>query len=70
MTRATKGNAYPGYGGHVLPLDEEICAAALVRQHAPHPLATAPRGARESSALMPAVQSLAQRVTREIRREV
>jgi hypothetical protein len=70
MTRAAMGNAYPGTGERVLPPTEEICAEARVRQHAPHPLATAPRGARESSALMPAVHSLVQWVTREIRREV
>src|SRR6266851_10132653 len=52
MTRAAMGNAYPGYGGRVLPLKEEICADVLARQHAPYPLATAPHGAWESNALM------------------
>ncbi len=61
------GNAYPGYGGRVLPLKEEICADVLARQHAPYPLATAPHGAWESNALMPTVQSLVQWVTRETR---
>jgi hypothetical protein len=70
MTCAAKGNAYPGYGGHVLPLEEETCVDALVRQHAPHPLATAPRDARESSALMQAVQFPVRRMTWETRREV
>lgn len=46
MTRAARGDACPGYGG-APSLREEICADALVCEHAPHPLATAPHGARE-----------------------
>ena len=53
-----QGYCMPGSGGRVFPPAEEIRPVALVHQRAPHHLATALRGARESNALMPAVQSL------------
>jgi hypothetical protein len=64
------GYAYPVPAGASSPREEETCADALVHRRAPRPPVTALRGARESNALMPAVQSLCNGQPRKTRREV
>jgi hypothetical protein len=53
-----QGDACARYGGRTFPPEEETRADAAVHQRVPHSPATALRDARESNALMPAVQSL------------